>query len=350
MSTAYLGSWGAIALLSLILLALFVYGSIHVRRRYRRAQTALESPRQQVEHASQPPALRDRPEANWPRGNYRFVALDVETATAWRGSICQLGLACVTETGAIETFCTYIDPQCAFDDANVTIYGITERDVRGAPCIEEVLRELNPLLSRHPIVQHSSFDRSAIRAACEDQGISEPDWHWIDSVRIAQAAWPELRGNGGHGLSNLSKTLGIDFIHHDAGHDAKAAAAVVLKAEEATGVSFEFITQSANRQIKRAAPLPAPSGRHSGQVIVFTGDLSISREEAMALAAQHGMTVRNNISKKTTILVASDPNLGTGKLKKANEYISSGLQIRIISEREFLDSLEVPSFRAPRLP
>ena len=54
---------------------------------------------------------------------------------------------------------------------------------------------------------------------------------WRDSVHVARAAWPELRGNGGHGLASLKQHLGLVFEHHDAGEDARAAAEVVLRAE-----------------------------------------------------------------------------------------------------------------------
>ena len=58
-----------------------------------------------------------------------------------------------------------------------------------------------------------------------------PQWDWCDSVHVARAAWPELRGNGGHGLASLKQHLGLEFDHHDAGEDARAAAEVVLRAE-----------------------------------------------------------------------------------------------------------------------
>ena len=50
------------------------------------------------------------------------------------------------------------------------------------------------------------------------------DEHPQHSVRIAQRAWPEFKGNGGHGLSHLKQRLQLDFRHHDAQEDARAAA------------------------------------------------------------------------------------------------------------------------------
>ncbi|MEC8196914.1 MAG: exonuclease, partial [Pseudomonadota bacterium] len=63
-----------------------------------------------------------------------------------------------------------------------------------------------------------------------------------DSVKIARKAWPEFRGNGGHGLGHLKKALGLQFHHHDAGEDARAAAEVVLLAEERLKCTIEEIT------------------------------------------------------------------------------------------------------------
>ncbi|WP_292069348.1 hypothetical protein [Marivita sp. XM-24bin2] len=80
-----------------------------------------------------------------------------------------------------------------------------------------------------------------MRAACEKLGRSEPSWGWCDSVGVARRAWPELKGNGGHRLASLKAYLGLQFEHHDAEEDARAAAEVVLLAERGLrGVSNEF--------------------------------------------------------------------------------------------------------------
>ncbi len=41
-----------------------------------------------------------------------------------------------------------------------------------------------------------------------------------------------MRANGGYGLANLKSVLVLDFKHHDAGEDARAAAEVVLLAKQ----------------------------------------------------------------------------------------------------------------------
>lgn len=184
------------------------------------------------------------PLATVPSGTYRFIALDVETANGDSASICQIGIACVGLDNQIETWACHIDPQCAFSAFNIQLHGIGPEKVRGAPVFLEVMRALEPLLSRHQLIQHSGFDRRAIQGAYGLAGREAPNWNWGDSVQIARRAWPEFRGNGGHGLAHLKERLDLIFEHHDAGEDARAAALVVLQAEKVTGRGFVHLLHS----------------------------------------------------------------------------------------------------------
>jgi len=183
-------------------------------------------------------------ENNLPRGPFRFIALDVETANNDRASICQVGLAGVRPDNTIASWSTYVDPQT--DNWSCSwVHGITAEKVEGAPRFPEVLSALRIIVGTSIVIQHSSFDKSAISAACSFHSEQMPHWIWSDSVRIARSAWPDLKGNGGHGLANLKTHLGLDFNHHDARDDARAAAQIVLRAEEQCGVSFEALAEGA---------------------------------------------------------------------------------------------------------
>lgn len=189
--------------------------------------------------------------AELPAGAFRFIALDVETACGDAASICQIGLACVRADGGIETWATYVDPQMRFSGFNTQLHGIAAEHVAGAPRFDQAIARLSPLLERHHLIQHSSFDKRAMLAGCAHFGLAAVDWTWGDSVKIARAAWPEFIGNGGHGLGHLKARLGLRFEHHDAGEDARAAALVVLQAEARLGLDFAEI-------LARPAPKRAP--------------------------------------------------------------------------------------------
>lgn len=278
-----------------------------------------------------------------PYGDFRFIALDVETACSDTASICQIGLACVFPDNQIHTFSTLVNPGTRFDPFNIQLHGIGPDHVFDAPRFNEVLDRLLPLLSRHHLVQHSNFDKQAVNAACRSCGMKPPDFRWADSVTIARRAWPELKGNGGHGLGNLKKVLDLDFHHHDAGEDARAAALVVLHAEAHLNLSFDELIKPARKHYPAAITREGdPTGALSGSVVVFTGALSMSRDEAANLAARIGMTVKAGVTKHTTHLVVGDQDLTvlaghtkSSKHRKAEAMKSAGHPIQIIGETAF---------------
>lgn len=300
---------------------------------------------EQAPQEQQPPALRPLPE-----GGFRFLALDVETANRFGSSICQIGIACVRKDGSIVTWSTYVDPDDEFDPANIAIHGITENTVwdAGAPDFCEALEHVLPLLQEHTVFQHSNFDSRCISEACDISDTPVPPIKWADSVQVARRAWPELKGNGGHGLAHLRDFLSLQFDHHDAEEDARAAAEIVLRAEAHTGSSFEELIRKRPRPSFRTFPKPitaegSSDGPMAGHIAVFTGSLSITRADAAHLAASAGMSVAASITKKTTILVVGDQDLSllagykkSSKHRKAEEYIAKGQRIRIIGETEFV--------------
>ncbi|WP_347313479.1 BRCT domain-containing protein [Defluviimonas sp. SAOS-178_SWC] len=138
--------------------------------------------------------------------------------------------------------------------------------------------------------------------------------------------------------------MNLQFHHHDAGEDARAAAMVVLRAETQLQLPFEELIRPAvrNRYSPAIAKTGDPAGVLAGSVVVFTGALSMSRNEAAELAVRAGMTVKAGVTKQTSHLVVGDQDLTvlaghtkSSKHRKAEEMQSAGHDVRIISESEF---------------
>ena len=80
-----------------------------------------------------------------------------------------------------------------------------------------------------------------------------------------------------------------------------------------------------------------------GEVVVFTGALSITRADATELAEAAGCEVARDVTRKTTLLVVGDVDLQTlaagrrktSKHRKAEVLASEGQSIRIIGESDF---------------
>jgi len=278
----------------------------------------------------------------------KFVAIDVETANADMSSICSIGAALYEYKTLITEWYTLIDPRDYFDEMNVSIHGISKSMVKGAPTFKGASRKLGELLDGAVVVTHTHFDRVAIQQACANWTIPEPNCTWLDSARVARRAWPECAASG-YGLANVCNLIGYGFAHHHALEDAKAAAHILIAAMEITGLDLEGWlarvrrpinpTSGSTEVIRRDAN---PEGSLYGEVLVFTGALTIPRREAADLAAAAGCQVIPHVTSKTTLLVVGDTDVGrlaghqkSTKHRKAEELIGRGLPIRIIRETDF---------------
>ena len=279
--------------------------------------------------------------------DYRFVAIDVETANGNRHSICQVGMAMVAHDGRVDTHGFFVDPDEPFHSFNSQLHGIDAATVRGSPRFAGALAPVRSFLERHALIQHSNFDKMAFDAACARGNLAPLTSAWSDSVRIARKAWPELRGQGGHGLGNLKKVLNLNFRHHDAVEDAWAAAQVVLLAEERTGQGFAELGATAATRARFPAKVGLPGneqGPFFGQSVCFTGRLGLDRMQAARLAVQAGFEVRTGVTKALTLLVVGDQDADaavTTKQRRAQDLIAKGADMRILTETEFGDLLTI---------
>lgn len=278
-----------------------------------------------------------------------FVALDVETANSARSSICQIGVA-IFENGQYQrSWETLVNPEAYFDDINISIHNINEAMVINAPTFPNVYEELHQYLTQGVVVTHMPFDKVAMSRVHEKYSLDLPIIDWLDSAMAVRRTWKE-RSQKGYGLKSITEFLGIDFQHHDAAEDARAAGEVLLHALKVSGHSLEDLSQ------KLSAPLSSNSTQYSkdikqdgnpdvvlyGESIVFTGRLTISRSEAATHAANAGCTVQNSVTKTTTLLVAGDQDLDklaghkkSSKHRKAEALIKKGSPIRFLGETDF---------------
>lgn len=283
-----------------------------------------------------------------------FDAVDVETANADRSTICQIGIVNIRDGQVHDSWVSLVDPEDWFDDWNIDIHGISEETVKDAPTMLELDGEFRGRLGTSVVVSHTSFDRVAIERAMEKYNLDQPRFTWIDSAKIARRAWPDRYSRRGYGLASVAHDLGIVFQHHNALEDATAAAEIVIRASEETGLDIsgwlqhttEPITpnRSKNIQIGEANS----DGHLFGEALVFTGSLDMTRQEATDLATQAGCEVQRNVTKRTTLLVVGlqDVNRLNGytkssKHRKAESLVSKGTGIQIISEADFHAMLSV---------
>ena len=285
-----------------------------------------------------------------------FNSIDVETANADRASICQIGIVHVRDGEIKDSVATLVNPEDWFDPWNISIHGIRENDVENSPTFPEVFIELRPRLRGSVLVSHTSFDRVALERALTRYNLEQLQVTWLDSARIARRAWPESCGRSGYGLKNIATELGISFRHHDALEDARAAAEIVRCACAATETDIDGWLRQVARPIFPSSSGSVSSANREGNVegalcgetIVFTGSLGIPRREAADMAAKVGCDVSNSVNKKTTMLVVGIQDKGrlngyekSSKHRKTEALIGKGMDVRILSERDFFELMDV---------
>lgn len=276
-----------------------------------------------------------------------FLALDFETANADFTSVCQVGAVLFSGGEPVETFASLIDPDDYFDALNISIHGIDEEAVRGAPRFSEVYAKLELLMANRVVVSHTSFDQSVMSQCEMRHSLKRPTCRWLDSAMVVRRTWPRYARRG-YGLGNVAQDLGIDFRHHDAAEDARVAGRILVCALIESGLALEQWLERVKQPIASRAAEPAardgnPAGALYGEVIAFTGALSMKRNEVAAMAATVGCRVEEGVTKKTTLLVVGDQDamkLAPGQLKsskhlKAEQLMAMGQSIRILRESDF---------------
>jgi DNA polymerase-3 subunit epsilon len=272
----------------------------------------------------------------------KFVVVDVETANPQLSSICQIGVVGFDNGRKAFSDGLLIDPEDYFDPFNEGIHGIGPEQVIGAPTFAQAHGWLTERLRDQVVVSHSRFDRTALTRACSRYGVEEVACRWLDSLRVARRAWPDLPY--GYGLESLAEAFNIRFRHHDAVEDARAAGMVMLKAIADSGIDLDGWFDRCALPIsphKTVARTHDGDGALLGEVVVITGALSLPRQEVADLIAHAGGDVGVSVTKHTTMLVVGDQDVSklagkdrSAKHIKAEKLIAAGQSLRIVQETD----------------
>lgn len=280
-----------------------------------------------------------------------FTSIDVETANADLSSICQIGVVQFKDGAVTHRWRSLVDPEDYFDSVNVSIHGIDESHVVGAPRFAEIHEALRTYLGSSVVTCHTMFDRTSLHAAHKKHDLAMPEVTWLDTARVVRRTWSEC-SRSGYGLKPVAAMLGIEFQHHDAEEDARASGEILLHAISETGLSVEEWVVRVTRPIgssgtsssggsERITREGNSEGPLWGEVAVFTGALSMPRREAADIASEAGCEVASGITKKTTLLVVGDQDVArlaghskSAKHRKAESNIAGGQPIRILRESD----------------
>ena len=274
-----------------------------------------------------------------------FVVVDVETACSRVSSICQVGIVGFRDGREVFEYETLLDPCDEFHAGNIRVHGITAAHVAGKPTFGAVHGRIDGHLSGRTTVAHSLFDKGALSAACRTHGRAMIETVWLDSVRVARRAWPDLPN---HRLGDLARHLGIRHRHHDALSDARAAGWVIIRAIEHTGLSLaEWMAPT-----RPAGPPPPPAadGPLRGERVAIVGEPR-DGPLAHAVAAMGGVVVSSVGLRTTMVAIAGTEPFGravraSAAFRKAEAARRAGQHLRIVSGSDLAGAAGDASRRA----
>lgn len=303
-----------------------------------------------------------------------FVAFDIETATANRSSICQIGITEVIDGVPQEPKSWLIQPEGnLYDSMNIWIHGITPEDTKDSPSFPEVWNEVYQYLKGKIVVAHNtSFDMYALRDAFNNYNMEYPTFDYFCTLRIARYI---IKGCYSYSLNVVLDYMNIQFEgHHRADCDSLGCAKLLLKCLEIDGSTLEdlenkyafhrgkfdkdlFIPHLAldkydpdssyKRFIKNIqvdGSTADPSNYFYGKTVCFTGTCQYGvRKELLLKVAQVGGIPTDSVTAKTDILVVGQQDYRvvgddgmSNKQEKAYKMLKAGKDIEILSETEFL--------------
>jgi DNA polymerase-3 subunit epsilon len=150
-----------------------------------------------------------------------FTAIDFETATGYRNSICQVGLVKV-ENGIItqEVNLLLQPPNNYYWSRFTDIHGIAAKDCANAPTFDQVCQQIAPYIENQNVIAHNGFgfDFPVLDKTLLHYGLLIPDYNKFFTCKI-------YRSN----LANLCKEFNIPLHHNYALSDARACAELWLK-------------------------------------------------------------------------------------------------------------------------
>jgi DNA polymerase III subunit epsilon len=149
-----------------------------------------------------------------------FTAIDFETATPHRSSICQVGMVRVVDGEIFQTFSQLIrPPDNQYNYFNIRVHGITPVMTQYEPSFYEVWPVISSLIENQLVVAHNApFDAGVLRTTLLHYGLRVPDFRTDCTYRLSKM-----------NLKKMCETLDIELLHHhDAMHDALACAKAYL--------------------------------------------------------------------------------------------------------------------------
>lgn len=157
-----------------------------------------------------------------------FICFDLETTglSSRKDRIIEIGAVLVKGGKAVDSFSTFVYPECSIPKKTTELTGIDDSMVQGAPSEAEALKAFLDFCGDRILVAHNAgFDTSFVKAACERQGV-EYNFTSIDTLSLSRAILKDVEN---YKLDTVARYLRLnDFNHHRATDDAEILSKIFI--------------------------------------------------------------------------------------------------------------------------
>lgn len=144
-----------------------------------------------------------------------FTAIDFETATGNRNSICSVGLVVVENCQIVDRISYLVKPpDNIYHPKNIEIHGITPEQTENLESFHSIYEKIKHLLEWRDVVAHNAI----FEMDCLNKSLGGvPPIKWFCTYKIYKQK-----------LSVLCQKYGIELNNHDALSDAEACAKLMI--------------------------------------------------------------------------------------------------------------------------
>lgn len=289
--------------------------------------------------------------------NYTVVDLETTGFSTRYNDIIEIGCIKIRDGEIVDKYQTLVKPPDPIPYFIECMTGIKNEMVADAPSFIEISQSVWDFLKDEIIVGHNvSFDINFLYDNFFNTFGKKFKNDWVDTLRLSRKI---VRGIRRHGLMELCSYFSVTiesldnetFLHHRAINDCLLANGVLkglaIKIKEENLDLKELFKKNAYdfKNIQGDKNLFNEDHIFYEKNCVFTGKLErFMRTEAVQIVANIGGHCENNVTKNTNFLIVGDMDYKEGlngyksnKLKKAEELIKKGQDLKILPESAFYD-------------
>lgn len=301
-----------------------------------------------------------------------YVVFDIETTgfSPKNDRIIEIAAIHYRYTERIDQFHTFVNPGRSIPSEITDLTGISQDDVDTAPSIQDIREVFMEFIGDYPLVGHNitTFDLPFVRTQFRSE-IHNPTH---DTLYLAKQVFPGLPS---YKLEYLNQVFGLESQGaHRALNDVETTAHLfwacicpkICEKEYRAAINQcgsaitdrtypgkrkhspidQTVMANSKISIKDIVPTDVEASKCGplyGKSIVFTGELSISRRDAMQMAVDAGAILRSSVSRRTNYLVVGEQTSSlvgddgmSGKERQAYALNSEGAaKIEILQEEDF---------------